>query len=173
MTDKIHVNVFHINEDAAIPEYATEQSACFDIRANFKSVESVKGYSPLNHKTNLDVNVEGRSITIPAGFRCLIPTGLIFDIPEGYSLRLHPRSSFSLKKGLTLANAEGVIDSDYYHETFVAILNTSAVPVVIEHNDRVCQAEVVEVIQPHFGSLTEKPVQRTSRKGGFGSTGEK
>jgi dUTP pyrophosphatase len=43
----------------------------------------------------------------PPQERALIPTGLIFDIPEGYSIRIHPRSGMALKYGLILANCRG------------------------------------------------------------------
>jgi dUTP pyrophosphatase len=101
----------------------------------------------------------------------LIPTGLVFNIPDGYSIRIHPRSGISFKNGIQLANCEGVIDSDYYHETFVALVNMSDVPFTIKHGDRIAQAELVQDLGAKFSETTERPEMRTNRQGGFGSTG--
>jgi len=61
-----------------------------------------------------------------------VPTGLIFDIPLGFSLRIHPRSGLSYRRGISLSNCEGVIDSDYVEQTFVSVINNSDVTFVLE-----------------------------------------
>jgi dUTP pyrophosphatase len=50
----------------------------------------------------------------------LIPTGLIADIPEGFSVRIHSRSGLAFKQGVYLTNCEGVIDSDYVDPNYFA-----------------------------------------------------
>jgi dUTP pyrophosphatase len=101
----------------------------------------------------------------------MVPTGLIFDIPEGYSVRIHPRSGLSYKQGLILANLEAVIDSDYIHETFVLLTNISENHITINNGDRVAQAELVKQEKYAISETTNKPVQKTDRTGGLGSTG--
>jgi dUTP pyrophosphatase len=129
--------------------FATGQSACFDIRA----------YVP-----------NGIPKLAP-GERMLIPTGLVFDIPEGWSMRIHIRSGIAIKRGLTLINAEGIIDSDYVHELLLPVINHHGTFVGVEHNERIAQAELVQ--QPLFilEEAPDPPEQKTDRKGGFGSTG--
>jgi dUTP pyrophosphatase len=95
----------------------------------------------------------------------------IFDIPESYSIRLHPRSGLALKQGLTLANCEGVIDSDYINPLFVAILSTSAVEATIKDGDRIAQLELVLNVNASIVETYNPPQQKSSRTGGFGSTG--
>ncbi len=88
-------------------------------------------------------------------------------------MRLHTRSSISLKKGLIMTNGEGIIDSDYHHETFVMLYNASADTVYIEDNERVAQGELLENNFVDVWETFEKPEQTTERVGGFGSTGVK
>ena len=95
--------------------------------------------------------------------RVLIPTGLILDIPEGYSVRLHSRSGLAWKDGVYLTNCEGIIDYDYVEPVFVMMTNISQSPKTINNGDRICQAELVEIPEP--------PTRKTERDGGFGSTG--
>jgi dUTP pyrophosphatase len=111
------------------------------------------------------------SIKIMPGDRILVPTGLIFDIPEGYSVRIHPRSGLSLKQGLVLANLEAVIDSDYVQETFVLLANNSSVDQTINNGDRIAQAEMIKSEEYILWEIFDAPIQKTDRAGGLGSTG--
>lgn len=158
-----------------LPEYATENSACFDISARFDPSSKVKLYTASNKEMSLIPlfsSMENKLfITIKPGDRVLIPTGIIFDIPTGYSLRVYIRSSIALKKGLILSNSEGVIDSDYFHETFVMVTNVSTQSVVIFDGDRIAQGELVPVYNVNIQDIPEAPKQKTDRIGGLGSTG--
>ena len=105
--------------------------------------------------------------------RALIPTGMVFDTPVGYSGRIHPRSGLAWNHGITLINAEGVIDSDYREEVFIPLWNPTNIPFTISHGDRVAQ---IEFVKPYanidYITYTEAKVKtKTNRKGGFGSTG--
>ena len=64
-----------------------------------------------------------RSIVIYPNERVLIATGIIMDIPVRHSVRLHARSGNAFKKGLTLANSEGIIDNDYVEEIKIIMMN--------------------------------------------------
>ena len=103
--------------------------------------------------------------------RVLVPTGLIFDIPEGYSVRLHSRSGLAWKEGLYLTNCEGIIDSDYVDPVFVMITSISQAPKTINNGDRVCQAELVDKVYHSLQEIKKPPIRKTERDGGFGSTG--
>ena len=100
----------------------------------------------------------------------MVPTGIIFDIPKGYSVRLHARSGLALKNGIKLVNQEAVIDSDYVLETFILLTNTSIVPFDLAHGMRICQGELVRNI-PTLINETLLPPKKQEREGGFGSTG--
>lgn len=132
--------------DVSIPKFATQQSACFDISAYGDHV-------------------------VPAKLSMAIPTGLILDIPVGYSVRVHPRSGLAYKKGVTLLNAEGIIDSDYTNELKIILHNTSNLNFIIDHGDRIAQGELVKSLDYTLEECYTPPQQKTDRVGGFGSTG--
>ena len=168
------LNIYKIHENATIPRMATEQSACFDLYSCFGSEKSVIGYADTTRKEIsrlVQVDETGRFIKFNSMDRILIPTGLIFDIPEGYSVRLHARSGMVLKHGLCLANAEGVIDSDYIEPVFAMIINITQMAQKIYENDRVCQGELVRVENYSISEIKNQPPKKTERDGGFGSTG--
>jgi len=171
-------------------KHASHDAACYDIHAHLRgpvtpedvapTIRDVKWYDCYNrpHTTQPDVVFQNDTpvCTFELGAKCraLIPTGMVFDIPSDFSARLHPRSGLSVKNGITLINAEGVIDSDYCHEVFIALYNTSSVPFKIGHGDRVAQVEIIQysrVVNHITYSQATPQEQKTNRKGGFGSTG--
>ena len=164
------LKVFKVNPNAIVPSFATEQSACFDLTACLMGVEKVKAYTRMNEPMELYCIDK---VEIPAEFRVLIPTGLIFDIPENHSVRVHPRSGLSFKNGLVTQNAEGIIDADYVEECFVMLKNDSLSRITIEHGMRIAQAEMVCNLDYILVECGERPSKKTSRDGGFGSTGVK
>lgn len=167
----MQLKFFKIKEDVLDPKFGTENSACFDIHAYVKTGNITTVYTPNNKQ--ISVPVKDNKIEIKSGDRVLIPTGLIFDIPEDHSVRLHVRSSVALKKGLFLANAEGIIDQDYYHQTYVMMVNTSANTVYVEDGERIAQTELIPVYRYELIQTSDEPKQKTDRIGGFGSTGNK
>tara|TARA_Y100000996_G_C22525509_1_gene644259 strand:- start:28 stop:474 length:447 start_codon:yes stop_codon:yes gene_type:complete len=148
------------------------------MRAFFLADDELSGYdqynTPIRRKAGIEDEMGRPYVIIAPGDRLLIPTGIIFDIPEGYSIRLHPRSGLALKRGLTLCNAEGVIDSDYVEPVYAAVLNQSGRTQNIYYGDRICQAEQRSAKHINrFEILSQRPAQKTDRDGGFGSTGTK
>lgn len=175
MNERPQVGVHKLHPSAFDPVYATEGSACFDLKACFAHGHNrIVCYSKHGHNSILlaasQIESDPIHITIPPGDRALIPTQLVFDIPDGWSMRLHMRSGLALKSGLCLSNSEGVIDSDYVEQVMVAVTNASEVPVRINHGDRICQAELVPVYRADLFPCA-KPAPKTTRTGGFGSTG--
>lgn len=166
----LRLNVYKIHPDVVAPDFATKQSACFDLAFSALGKYEYNGYNKQNKTFTRKINKDG-SIHIMPGDRVMIPTGLILDIPEGYSVRIHPRSGLSLKQGIILANAEGVIDSDYINELFLLITNISENGIDINHGDRIAQGELIEKLSYGIYEITDKPGQKTDREGGMGSTG--
>lgn len=163
------LGIYKIYPDIENLKYATEGSACFDICAHLEPGREITYYSPDNRECSKPPH--HGILEIYPGQRYLIPTGLIFDIPNGHSLRLHPRSGLSLKKGLILSNCEGVIDSDYVNELFIILTNVSRVAENIKHGDKICQCEIIKDEIYKFDYLKTSPKEKTNRSGGFGSTG--
>lgn len=183
----IALNVYKLRDDLELPTFGTSLANCFDL--SFQPTSNiVKGFNKWNSPIIHDVNEHGE-ISINPGERLLIPTGLVFKIEQRitvesysdvlrefpplqtYSIRLHPRSGLSLKRGLVLANSEGIVDVDYQEEVFVLLTNISEMSATIKKNDRIAQAEVASNIPAKFVVLNAKPEKHSERAGGFGSTG--
>lgn len=142
-----------VNEsDNANPEYATNGSSGFDLRANLPN----------------------GSIEIPSGEVRLIPTGLYFDIPEGFEIQVRPRSGLAAKNSVTVLNTPGTVDSDYTGEVKVILINHGKETFTVNHGDRISQAVFATVLGKSIVNLKEisEIIKNTERgSGGFGSTG--
>lgn len=167
------MKVFKVSENATVPEFATEGSACFDLSVCLDPKGSVRSFNPHNKETLFPVKEQnGRlSIQIQPQFRTLIPTGLIFDIPNGHVLKLYIRSSMALKFGLALANDVAIIDSDYVDPAYVMIYNMGDTPITLYQGDRIAQGMLEKTISYKLEETNKQPVRKTDRDGGLGSTG--
>lgn len=159
---------WRVHTQVKLPEHQTEGSACFDLAFQGYGKNKVTGFNRMNKPVE---RIMQNCMTISPGDRMMVPTGLVLDIPKGYSVRLHARSGTSLKQGLVLANAEGVIDSDYVEEVFVLIHNISENAQTINFGDRIAQAELVKNEVYDIEESASRPSVKSSRVGGMGSTG--
>ena len=146
--NKINIKVI-ANPGAVVPEYKTAGAAGADICALVES-----------------------PLTIPAGKYAMIPTGLFFEIPEGYEVQVRPRSGLAAKNGVTVLNTPGTIDSDYRGEIKVILINLGEKDFVINSGDRIAQMVIAPVTQASF-EITDKLSDTERGAGGFGSTGTK
>tara|TARA_X000001388_G_scaffold72552_1_gene63338 strand:+ start:615 stop:1133 length:519 start_codon:yes stop_codon:yes gene_type:complete len=167
---KPKLNYYKLDPSVPDPVFATDGSACFDLHACLLTGSMYKVNQDTLNRT-IEKLIKDNSIQIFSMERVLVPTGIIFDIPEGYSVRLHSRSGLAWKDGLYLTNCEGIIDSDYVDPVFAMMTNISQSPKSINNGDRICQAELVETLQHDLTEIKEPPAQKTQRDGGFGSTG--
>ena len=146
---KYDVRIKKLRENAVIPTYGTQYSAGADLYAA------------------IDEN-----ITIEPGETKMIPTGLAFEIPEGYAGFIHARSGLATKRGLAPANKVGVIDSDYRGEVMTALHNHGNISQIIEPGERIAQMVIAPYIMANF--IETDTLEDTVRgAGGFGSTGTK
>lgn len=165
------LKIYKTHPNVQLPKFATEQSACFDISFYAEGKVTYTGFSRQN--ASIERLLSRGTITIVSGDRIMVPTGLILDIPIGYSVRLHPRSGLSLKQGLVLANAQGIIDSDYVEELYILVHNMSDNSTMIVNGDRICQGELIQTEKYTIKESLDQPKIKTNRKGGMGSTGVK
>lgn len=109
-------------------------------------------------------------LVLAPGKRAAVPTGLAFAVPSGYEIQVRPRSGFAYKKGLTVVNAPGTIDSDYRGEVMVLLINLGEEPVELRHGDRIAQLVLQKVERIEW---READALADSERGigGFGSTG--
>lgn len=142
--------VSHIAKDVPpLPQYATDGSAGLDLPACLETSE-----------------------VVAPGARVKIPTGIAIEIPHRHIVGLvFPRSGLAAKHGISLANAVGVIDSDYKGEIIVAVSNQGESEYVIKPGERIAQLVFVPVFKATFEETHE--LKETGRgTGGFGSTGK-
>ena len=147
MTLEVRVHRLPHAEGLPLPSYATDGAAGADLCAA----------------------VEGELVIAP-GERAAVATGLILEIPAGFEGQVRPRSGLAIRRGLTVVNAPGTIDSDYRGELMVLLVNLGAEPVVIGRGDRIGQLIIAPVSRARF---TEADALNASNRGagGFGSTG--
>lgn len=136
-----------VSQGAQVPEYKTAGAAGCDVCA----------FIP-------------ESVTLGTGKRAIIPTGLFFEIPEGYEIQVRPRSGLAAKNGVTVLNTPGTIDSDYRGELKVILINLGEQDFVINNGDRIAQLIISPVTQAVFDvSVSLSETERGTK--GFGSTG--
>ena len=141
-----------------------------EIRIINKSTNPLPGYETTG-ASGMDVRAHLlQPMVLEAGKRCLVPTGLYLEMPEGIECQVRPRSGLALKKGLTVLNTPGTIDADYRGEIGVILVNLSDEAVTIEPGERVAQLVFAPIIQ---ATLIESNTLNASQRGegGFGSTG--
>ena len=111
-----------------------------------------------------------KPLVIESGKSAMVPTGLFFEIPQGYEVQIRPRSGLAAKNGVTVLNTPGTIDSDYRGEINVILINLGDKPFTVNSGDRIAQMLVAPVIQADFSIVSS--LEETERgAGGFGSTG--
>ncbi|MGI5174018.1 dUTP diphosphatase [Treponema sp. OMZ 840] len=136
-----------VSAGAVLPSYESEGAAGADIRAFL-----------------------GEPLCIKSGCYAAVPTGLCFEIPEGYEIQVRPRSGLAAKKGVTVLNAPGTIDSDYRGEVKVILINHGKEDFTVSNGDRIAQCIVAPVLRAEF-TAAENLSQTVRGMGGFGSTG--
>ncbi|PYE47076.1 dUTP pyrophosphatase [Rhizobium sp. PP-F2F-G20b] len=136
-------------EGLALPAYETRGAAGMDLRAAVAADEA---------------------LVLAPGERALVPTGFVFEIPDGFEGQVRPRSGLAFKNGVTCLNTPGTIDSDYRGEVKVLLINHGADPFTITRDMRIAQMVIAPVTQARVTEATA--FSETARgAGGFGSTG--
>ncbi len=131
--------------DLPLPDYATAGAAGMDLRA-------------------------AESMTLKAGGRVLVSTGIAIALPVTHEAQVRPRSGLAVKHGVTVLNAPGTIDSDYRGEIKVPLINHGAEDFVITRGDRIAQLVVAPVARVEIVEV--EMLDETHRgAGGFGSSG--
>ena len=64
-------------------------------------------------------------IIINPGKSAMIPTGIAVAIPNNYEIQIRPRSGLAAKKGISVLNTPGTVDSDYRGEIKIILINLS------------------------------------------------
>jgi dUTP pyrophosphatase len=112
-----------------------------------------------------------KKITINPSKTEIIPTGIAVAIPQNYEIQIRPRSGLAAKKGISVLNTPGTIDSDYRGEIKIILINLSKKSFIVKPGDRIAQMILCPVARIKFKEV--KNLSKTVRgKAGFGSTGK-
>src|SRR6056297_335182 len=128
-------------------------------------------YQHYGEDAGLDLHA-AEELTIKSGEYELIKTGLKIAVPKGYAAFVYPRSGLALKKGVTVLNADGVIDSGYRGEVGVILINHGKKNFQINFNDRIAQLIIQKVNTIEWNEV-ENLSESQRGEGGFGHTGVK
>ena len=143
----VKVLVKKFDKKIELPTYKTSGSSGMDLSAYLKN-----------------------NIIIAPGKTAMIPTGISVSIPKNYELQIRPRSGLAIKKGITVLNTPGTVDSDYRGEIKIILINLGKRAFKIKSGDRVAQMVLCPIAKAKL--KTTQNLSNTFRgKKGFGSTG--
>ena len=111
-------------------------------------------------------------ITLKPFERQLIPTGIFLDLPEGYEAQIRPRSGLAFKHGVTVLNTPGTVDSDYFGEIKIILINLGSEEFKINNNDRIAQMVIAKQYQAELEEVLFLVENSKRGSGGFGHTGK-
>ena len=139
------IKIVRIDKTLPLPEYKSAGAAAFDVYAREETV-------------------------IPAKATGVVPTNLILGTPEGYFMLFASRSG-SFKKGFTLANGTGILDSDFRgpnDEVQLPLYNFTDKDITIIRGERFAQALIIPIEKAEW---EEVDLIGENSRGRFGSTG--
>jgi dUTP pyrophosphatase len=144
---KLYLGFIKLHPDAVTPKYNYGSDSGFDLH----SVEDV---------------------TIGPFGRALVPTGLSFDIKDGYEIQVRSKSGLAINQGLMVLNSPGTVDNGYTGEVKVIVFNTNNHEVTIAKGMKVAQAVLCPVVNGIWVDLDEtNNIDKKDRNNnGFGST---
>ena len=143
----VEIKLLAGSEDLPLPAYETLHASGMDLRAAVKE-----------------------PVTLDAGERLAVPTGLCVAIPPGFEAQVRPRSGWALRDGITMINAPGTIDADYRGEIKVLLVNLGKAPVTINRGDRIAQMIIAPIMHVEW-KKTDQLDDTERGDGGFGHTG--
>ena len=143
------IKIKKLSDDVLTPKYETPGSSGMDLAAYIN-----------------------KNIIINPGEKALVPTGFSLSVPQNYEVQIRPRSGLAVKKGITVLNTPGTLDSDYRGEIKVVLINLSKDIFIVRNGERIAQMVVCPVEKVSMQEVRD--LSETDRgKDGFGSTGTK
>ena len=144
----VKILVKKFDKNIKLPTYETSGSSGMDLVAYIKN-----------------------KITIKPSKIAMISTGIAVAIPKNYEIQIRPRSGLAAKKGISVLNTPGTVDSDYRGEIKIILINLSKESFVVKSGDRVAQMILCPVVTAKLKEVKNLP-KTIRNKGGFGSTGK-
>ena len=123
----VKILVKKFDKNIKLPTYKTSGSSGMDLVAYIKN-----------------------KIIINPGKSVMIPTGIAVAIPNNYEIQIRPRSGLAAKKGVSVLNTPGTIDSDYRGEIKIILINLSKKLFIVKSGDRIAQMILCPVAKGKF-----------------------
>lgn len=149
----LNINVKRLDQDAIIPEFAHPTDSGFDLFSY-------------------------KDITIQAGKKAIIPTGLAFEIPQGWGIQIKNKSGITVKGVPTTSGAnaditvfEGTVDMEYRGEIGIMVKNEESFDITIPKHTKVAQGVLRRVYTCSFMEVHTISTDTSRGSGGYGSTG--
>jgi dUTP pyrophosphatase len=142
----MRIRIRRLHPNAMLPDYHSDGAAAYDLASR-------------------------EDVVVSPGEVRLVGTGLVIEVPRGHFLAIVARSSLPIKKGLIVANAIGIVDSDYCgpdDEVKVEVYNFSAREVRITCGERIAQGLILPAVRVEWDEAGDSAAPS---RGGFGSTG--
>lgn len=147
MSNILDIDFIKIHKDAKIPVYELDGDAACSLRV-------VEDY------------------VIAPNQRILAKTGLKISIPEGFEAQVRPRGGNAWKKGLTVLNTPGTIDSNYQGEIMIILINLGSEKIFIRKHDAVAQMKFSPVYIGRFREVSSFELETNRGEGRLGHTGD-
>ena len=144
----VKILVKKLNKNVRLPDYKTSGSSGMDIVANNK-----------------------KKITIYPNRIAIIPTGIAVGIPKNFEIQIRPSSGLAAKRGISVLNTPGTIDSDYRGEVKIILINLGKKSFIVNFGDRIAQMVLCPIVKGKL-KLVKKLPKSIRGRGGFGSTGK-
>jgi len=144
----VKILVKKFDKNVKLPAYKTSGSSGMDLVAHIRN-----------------------KITINSGKTAIIPTGIAIAIPKNYEIQIRPRSGLAIKKGISVLNTPGTVDSDYRGEIKIILINLSKKSFVVKSGDRIAQMILCPIAKGKLEEVSKLPKTIRGKKG-FGSTGK-
>ena len=146
MAERINIPIITLSDNAVVPSYAYAGDAGMDLCAT-------------------------ETVMLAPFQRALVSTGIAIAIPEGYAGFVQPRSGLAVKRGITVLNTPGLIDSHYRGEIKVCLINMDPKNgFVVNEGDRIAQL-VIQKMETVEWNVVEALDETERGTGGFGSSG--
>ena len=143
----VKILVKKFNKNIKLPVYKTSGSSGMDLSAYLKD-----------------------KMIINPGKIKIIQTGIAVAIPKNYEIQIRPRSGLAAKKGISVLNTPGTVDSDYRGEIKIILINLSKKSFIVKSGDRVAQMVLCPIKKCTLKEVKILPLSVRGKKG-FGSTG--
>ncbi len=150
--------------DVETPNLGTEDSACFDFFIPEYS-KDIKDF--ITSQTNNFCDNNG--FVLKPNTSIMIPSGIKMKVPKNHCLIFKNKSGIATKNKLLVGAC--VVDSDYRNEVFFNLHNVGKENQTLQFGQKIIQGKLEKVIKTKVVKVKNNFKDKTSRRGGFGSTG--